>query len=119
MRLGRNAEDETRFYNNTRGILGVIIDNIKKLRSHRKSSVKLNKLLKEFLKKLIFHLIIKPQFSYRQLLWMFCLTIKRQCCPHIETSKLICCANQLTGFYIRATLALNGLRQIKLHKKEN
>ena len=48
MRLGRNAEDETRFYNNTRGILGVIIDNIKKLRSHRKSSVKLNKLLKEF-----------------------------------------------------------------------
>ena len=48
MRLGRNAEDEPRFYNNTRGILGVIIDNINKLRSHRKSSVKLNKLLKEF-----------------------------------------------------------------------
>ena len=29
--------------------------------------------------------------------------------PHIETSQLICCANQLTGFYMRATLALNGL----------
>ena len=36
-------------------------------------------------------------------------TRKYQCCPHIKTSQLICCANQLTGFYIRATLALNGL----------
>ena len=27
----------------------------------------------------------------------------------IETSQLICTANQLTGFYMRATLALNGL----------
>ena len=26
------------------------------------------------------------------------------CCPHIETSQLICTANQLTGFYMRATL---------------
>ena len=34
---------------------------------------------------------------------------KYQCCPHIETSQLICCANQLTGFYMRATLALNEL----------
>ena len=33
-----------------------------------------------------------------------------QCCPHIETSQLICTANQLTGFYMRATLALNGLK---------
>ena len=30
-------------------------------------------------------------------------------CPHIETSQLICRANQLTGFYMRATLAFNGL----------
>ena len=30
-------------------------------------------------------------------------------CPHIETSQLICCANQLTGIYMRATLAFNGL----------
>ena len=29
--------------------------------------------------------------------------------PHIETSQLICKSNQLTGFYMRATLALNGL----------
>ena len=35
--------------------------------------------------------------------------IKCQCCPHIETSQLICTANQLTGFYMRATQALNGL----------
>ena len=28
----------------------------------------------------------------------------------IETSQLVCCANQLTDFYMRATLALNGLK---------
>ena len=39
----------------------------------------------------------------------FNLTHKRQCCLHIETSQLICAANQLTGFYMRATLAFNGL----------
>ena len=38
--------------------------------------------------------------------------MKCQCCPHIETSLLICCANQLTGFYTRTTLAFDGL---KLH----
>ena len=38
-----------------------------------------------------------------------CLTHKSQCCPHIETSQLICTGNQLTGFYMRATLAFNGL----------
>ena len=35
--------------------------------------------------------------------------IKCQCCPRIETSQLIYTANQLTGFYMRATLALNGV----------
>ena len=30
----------------------------------------------------------------------FILLIKRQSCHHIETSLLICRANQLTGFYI-------------------
>ena len=29
--------------------------------------------------------------------------------PHIETSQLIYCANQLSGFCMRATLAFNGL----------
>ena len=28
---------------------------------------------------------------------------------YIETSQVICYANQLTGFYMRGTLALNGL----------
>ena len=37
--------------------------------------------------------------------------MKCQCCPDIETSRLISTANQLTGFYMRATLALNGLKQ--------
>ena len=40
--------------------------------------------------------------------------IKCQCCPHIETSQLIYSANQLTGFYMRATLALNGLKYINI-----
>ena len=45
-----------------------------------------------------------------------------QCCPHIETSQLICTANQLTGFYMGATLALNGLMllgsiQLEVHEK--
>ena len=35
--------------------------------------------------------------------------MKCQCCPHIETSLLICTANQLTGFYMRATLVFKGL----------
>ena len=35
--------------------------------------------------------------------------MKYQCFPHIETIQLICIANQLTGFYMRATLALNCL----------
>ena len=38
-----------------------------------------------------------------------CLTIKCQCCPHIETTQLICTADHLTRFYMRATLTLNGL----------
>ena len=28
--------------------------------------------------------------------------------PSLETSQLICYANQFTGFYMRATLALKG-----------
>ena len=37
---------------------------------------------------------------------------KCQCCLHIETSQLICTANQLIGFYMRVTLALNGLTYV-------
>ena len=32
---------------------------------------------------------------------------------HIEPSQLICFANQLTGFYMRAPLALNGLKGLR------
>ena len=32
-----------------------------------------------------------------------------QCCPHIEISQMIYSVNQLTSFYMRATLALNRL----------
>ena len=39
----------------------------------------------------------------------FTQPIKRQCCPPIETSQWICTANQLTGSYMKVTLALNGL----------
>ena len=40
--------------------------------------------------------------------------IKRQCCPHIETSQLICIGNQLTGFCMRATLAVFFLLPCKI-----
>ena len=39
------------------------------------------------------------------------LTHQMPVLPHIETSQLICTADQLTGFYMRATLAFNGLRR--------
>ena len=34
-----------------------------------------------------------------------------KCPSHIETSQLICSANQLTGFYIRTLLVVKGLRK--------
>ena len=33
--------------------------------------------------------------------------------PALESSQLICKANQLAGFYMRATLAFNGLKLIE------
>ena len=38
--------------------------------------------------------------------------LKRQSCHHMETSQLICSANQLTDFYMMATLKLNELRSL-------
>ena len=35
-----------------------------------------------------------------------------QCLSHIETSQLICYANQFTGFYIRRTLVVEGLTSV-------
>ena len=43
--------------------------------------------------------------------------IKPQSCQHIETSQLICFANQLTGFYMMATLAFNDLRIYSVFKE--
>ena len=36
------------------------------------------------------------------------LTFNDQCSHHIETSQLICRANQLTGFYMMGTLVVKG-----------
>ena len=41
--------------------------------------------------------------------------IQRQRCHHIETSQLICRTNQLTGFYMMATLAFNNLTYRDCH----
>ena len=38
--------------------------------------------------------------------------------PHIETSQLICVGNQLIGFYMRVTLAINALMEF-LHARHN
>ena len=40
--------------------------------------------------------------------------IRRQSCHHIETSQLICLANQLIGFYTMATLAFNELMLVTI-----
>ena len=45
---------------------------------------------------------------------LFDYPIKCLCCPHIETSHLICFVNQLTGFYMRAALAFIGLIIMKV-----
>ena len=41
-----------------------------------------------------------------------CLTLNDQCPSHIETSQLICRANQLTDFYVRGTLIVKGLKSV-------
>ena len=41
-------------------------------------------------------------------------------CPHIETSQLVCSANQLTGFYMRETPTFNELNeQNEVHRFTN
>ena len=92
MCLGKNTENETYFFNNTemknRGeekILGITIDNKLKFKSHvknlcKKASQKIwalsrlaNYLKKQTTKKkFFFNDIIKSQFSYCPLVWMFC-----------------------------------------------
>ena len=45
-------------------------------------------------------------------------TIKCQCCHHIETSRVVCSANQLTGFYVMATLVFNWLKRTNNQDEE-
>ena len=40
-------------------------------------------------------------------------------CHHIETSQLICKANQLTGFYMMATLPFNELSNTEAELKKS
>ena len=42
--------------------------------------------------------------------------IKRQSCHHVETNQLICIANQLPGFYMKATFAFNELMLTSLKR---
>ena len=42
-----------------------------------------------------------------------------QCSSHIETSQLICRANQLTGFYVRGTLAVKRLKNARHKNAKN
>ena len=50
-------------------------------------------------------------------------SLKRRSYCHIETSQLICYANQLIGFYMMATLAFNEstfhIADIILHKYDS
>ena len=39
-----------------------------------------------------------------------------QCPSHIETSQLNCSANQLTGFYVRGTSTVKGLKLYTVQK---
>ena len=72
----------------------------------KKLKVKMNKPV--YLGLLILKISEKLMYEF----WYdYILTVKCQCCSHIKTSQLICIANQLTGFYMRAALALNGLNQ--------
>ena len=90
MCLGKNTVNETYFFNNTeiknssgKKILGITIDNKLKFNSHVKNLCKkasqkiwalprLTNHLNDSGKKLIFNAIIKFQFSYCPLVWMFC-----------------------------------------------
>jgi len=90
MCIGKNTENETLVINNTtlhnskeEKILGVIIDNKLTFNSHireicKKASQKISALsrvsyqLNDAEKKLLFNAVVKSQFSYCPLVWMFC-----------------------------------------------
>ena len=90
MCLGKNTENETFTFKNTimnnnkeEKILGVIIDNRQTFSSHirelcKKASQKISALskisnqLNDSEKNLLFVAVVKPQFNYCPLVWMFC-----------------------------------------------
>ena len=57
---------------------------------------------------------ISPSFDLQTLLSLF-NPLSASIALILETSQLICSANQLTGFYMAATLALNGLKYRSSH----
>ena len=48
-------------------------------------------------------------FKLAQVILLLRELIKSRICHHIETSQLICWANQLTGFYMMTTITFNEL----------
>ena len=42
-----------------------------------------------------------------------------QCSYHVETSQLICSANQMTGFYMMGTLVVKGLKSTESEEKDD
>ena len=63
----------------------------------------------QFLKKLKLYRKLVPETVRNIHIIIYISPLNASVCCHIETSQLICCANQLTGFYMRATLTFNGL----------
>ena len=74
-------------------------------------------LIKSLIKSILFQ--SKAQYFLHLFSHFKCLNlsglylIKRQSCHHIETNQLICSANQLTGFYMMATLAFIELIRVQ------
>ena len=60
------------------------------------------------------YFIVKKILSSKNFFFCVLKPIKCQCSPDIETSQLICTANQLTGFYMGATLAFDVLKPRQL-----
>ena len=62
-----------------------------------------------FLGSLIIVIIDQLQRSLVESVYSLTEPINCPCRPHIETNRLVYTANQFAGFYMRATLEINGL----------
>ena len=45
----------------------------------------------------------------KEMLALLGVFYNNRCCSYIETSQLLCSANQMTGFYMSGTLVVKGL----------